>query len=59
MGARLTFGKITPDAPLRLTSAMPEGGVVFSDGIEADFVQFNSGTIATIAVANRKGRLVG
>lgn len=37
---------------------MPENGVVFSDGIEADFLQFNSGTQATIGIARRRGRLV-
>jgi hypothetical protein len=37
---------------------MAENGVIFSDGIEADFLQFNSGTIATIQPANRRGVLV-
>ena len=39
-------------------SLMPENGVVFSDGIEADFLEFNSGTEARIGVAERRGRLV-
>jgi hypothetical protein len=37
---------------------MPENGVIFSDGIETDFLQFNSGTEATIRLAARKGHLV-
>jgi len=37
---------------------MPENGVIFSDGIETDFLQFNSGTEATITVAERHGKLV-
>jgi len=37
---------------------MPENGVIFSDGIESDFLRFNSGTLATVTVAGRKGRLV-
>jgi hypothetical protein len=37
---------------------MPERGVIFSDGIEADFLEFNSGSKATISVAERQGRLV-
>jgi hypothetical protein len=37
---------------------MPENGVTFSDGIEADFLDFNSGITATIGVADRVGQLV-
>ncbi|NLD38835.1 MAG: sugar kinase [Desulfatiglans sp.] len=56
--ANLTFGKITKRNPLKITSAMPESGVLFSDGIETDFIEFNSGTVATIGVADKKGHLV-
>jgi NAD kinase len=56
--AELTFGKITNNKPLRLVSAMPENGVIFSDGIENDFIEFNSGTHALITVAEKKGHLV-
>lgn len=55
--ASITFGKITHDAPLELTSQMAEHGVIFSDGIEADFLQFNAGTRATVGVAERRGHL--
>jgi NAD kinase len=54
----LVFGKITAAQPLALTSLMPEAGVIFSDGIESDFLEFNSGTKATIRVAEKKGHLV-
>lgn len=54
----LVFGKITAAQPLALTSLMPEAGVIFSDGIESDFLEFNSGTKATIQVAEKKGHLV-
>jgi hypothetical protein len=37
---------------------MPENGVIFSDGIEADFLEFSSGMVASIGVADRCGRLV-
>ena len=57
-GAGLVFGKITPKGPLNLLSQMPENGVIFSDGIEADYLEFNSGTRAVIGVADKKGRLV-
>lgn len=56
--AKLTFGKITQRKPLELVSAMPEHGVIFSDGIETDFLEFSSGTQAVITVAEKKGHLV-
>lgn len=55
--ADIIFGKITPDTPLTLVSQMPENGVIFSDGIEADYIKFNSGTSAAVSVAEKKGRL--
>lgn len=57
-GTDLIFGKITSKQPLMLESLMGENGVIFSDGIEQDFLEFNSGTKATISLASRKGRLV-
>jgi len=56
--ASLVFGKVTRESPLKLTSQMPERGVIFSDGIEDDFLEFNSGTQALITVAEEKGHLV-
>lgn len=56
--ANLVFGKITKGYPLKILSQMPENGVIFSDGIESDYVQFNSGIEATITVAEKKGHLV-
>jgi hypothetical protein len=32
--------------------------VIFSDGIEADFLPFNTGTIARIAAAKQKAKIV-
>jgi NAD kinase len=55
--AETTFGKITQKKPLRLISQMPENGVIFSDGIENDFIEFNSGTLALITVAEKQGHL--
>ncbi len=56
--AGITFGKITPDQPLTLVSQMPESGVVFSDGMESDFLEFNSGMQVEISLAEKKGHLV-
>jgi hypothetical protein len=57
-GASLVFGRVTSETPLLLQSQMAENGVIFSDGIEKDFLEFNSGTQATIDIAERKGVLV-
>jgi hypothetical protein len=37
---------------------MEHGGVIFSDGIEADYLAFNAGAVATVALAAKKTRLV-
>jgi hypothetical protein len=57
-GAGIVFGKITAGSPLVMESRMAENGVIFSDGIEKDFLEFNSGTRALIGIAERKGALV-
>lgn len=56
--AEMVSGLVTPNFPLVIESEMAEGGVIFSDGIEADFLPFNSGAIATINVAKKKTQLV-
>jgi len=38
---------------------MAEHGVIFSDGIEPDYLQFNAGASTIITLAGRKARLVG
>ena len=57
-GASLVFGRITSERPLMLNSQMAENGVIFSDGIEKDSLEFNSGTQAVITIAERQGVLV-
>ena len=54
----MVFGVISPDQPLVLNSFMAEHGVIFSDGIETDFVKFNAGHTATITIADHKARLI-
>lgn len=56
--AYITFGQVTSSNPLRLLSRMPEHGIIFSDGIETDYLSFNSGTQAVIAPAEKRGRLI-
>jgi NAD kinase len=57
-GARLVFGAIEGEDCLRLESHMPGNGVVFSDGIESDYLSFNSGTVLTVGVAADRGQLI-
>jgi hypothetical protein len=54
----LTAGRLTATQPLVLESYMPSQGIIFSDGVEKDFLQFNSGSIATIGVAQERAILV-
>lgn len=56
--ANLVFGKIDSNHKFKVFSQMPENGVIFSDGIENDFLQFNSGTEAEVGIAEKKGLLV-
>jgi NAD kinase len=57
-GASIIFGKIDKKHPLKVISQIPEGGVIFSDGIEEDAISFTSGSIATIGMANKKANLI-
>jgi len=57
-GAEIVSGLVSPSAPLVIESEMAEGGVIFSDGVEADFLPFNSGATATINLAKKKTNLV-
>lgn len=54
----ITAGSIVERSPLEIESMMSEGGVIFSDGIESDFLSFNSGTVATIGIAPERAELV-
>ena len=56
--AELVFGRIQEGQTLRLTSQMPDYGVIFSDGVERDFLAFNSGMEAEVGIAERTGILV-
>jgi hypothetical protein len=50
-------GKLT-DSPLCVTSRMNDGGVIFADGIEQDFIGFDWGRRVQIAPAPRSLHLV-
>lgn len=57
-GNSIVFGRIHSGRDLHIRSMMSENGVIFSDGIESDFLEFNSGAEARIALAERRGILV-
>jgi len=55
---QLTAGMLEQGEEILFESLMPDGGVIFSDGVERDALAFNSGTVATIRASDRKTRLV-
>jgi len=57
-GAEIIFGQLAPDQELVITSHMPDYGVIFSDGIESDYLGFNSGLVARVGLAERKAHLI-
>ena len=54
----ITAGIIRNQNNLTIESLMPTSGVIFSDGIETDFLKFNSGSIATIGIAKETAKIV-
>ncbi len=56
--AGIVMGRISGTETLVLRSNMAEKGVIFSDGIENDYIDFNSGTEVTVSVAEKQGMLV-
>ena len=56
--AGLVAGSLEDGQELIVESLMPAGGVIFSDGIESDFLPFTSGTIARVSVSPQRAKLV-
>lgn len=56
--AEQVAGFIEGDDELIIGSQITGNGVIFSDGIEEDFLEFNSGTIARFSVSEQSARLV-
>ena len=56
--ARLVCGFVQAGQELVIESMMPSDGIIFSDGIEADYLEFNSGMTARVRVAQKHARLV-
>lgn len=56
--AELVAGLLNDGQELVVESLMPNQGVIFSDGVESDFLEFNSGAIVRIRRAAQQAKLV-
>lgn len=56
--ASVIAGLLAAGGSLTIESHMPEGGVIFSDGVERDALAFPAGARAVIAAAAQRTRLV-
>jgi len=54
----LVHGSFDDTRPLKVTSRMARNGIIFSDGIESDYLEFNSGAELTITTAPQKAHLI-
>lgn len=57
-GVELVYGEFDAARPLVIRSLMAEGGVIFSDGIEADRIALDAGVPVMVAPASVRGRLI-
>ncbi len=56
--AEMIGGFLGSEEELVVGSQMDGNGVIFSDGVESDFIEFNSGSIAAFKVADQKAKLI-
>ena len=52
------WGEVRAREMLEVVNQMPQDEVIFSDGVEADYLPFDSGAVTSISVAEEKARLV-
>jgi len=57
-GTEMVFGEITSKSEFTMTSYMPSEGVIFSDGLFEDAINFNSGVSVKVTTADEKGLLI-
>lgn len=57
-GTRFVYGEVNVKRKLSLISEMPEGGVIISDGMLDDGIDFNSGCVVEIGIADKKAIVV-
>jgi len=56
--AAIVAGYVPPGDELVLESLLPTGGVIFSDGIESDFLHFSAGVTARVRASPQHAMLV-
>ena len=56
-GADIVAGEIKQRETLDLVSQMPQGGVIFGDGVCEDFIEWNAGVAVNVGVADEVLRL--
>jgi NAD kinase len=52
-GTKLVTGRVVPGKPLAVSSEMPDGGYIFSDGVVERAVEWNAGSKVVISVGDR------
>ncbi|MCR8922337.1 sugar kinase [Dasania sp. GY-MA-18] len=57
-GTDIVCGEITQQSGMRVSSLMAGNGVIFSDGMVDDAIEFNSGVTVNIRAADQKGVIV-
>jgi len=57
-GTSIVFGDIQRGDELVITSEMPEGGTIISDGMIDRGIEFNSGTSVTISISEKTVKLI-
>lgn len=57
-GCEISAGEIRQSTEFRVLSRINEGGVIFADGIEQDFLAFNWGVEAKIGIAQKQLKMV-
>lgn len=57
-GITIVAGRLREQQSLELESHMPANGVIFSDGVEHDFLNFNSGAVVRVGLAAVSAQLV-
>jgi NAD kinase len=56
--ASVVHGAFADEAPLKVVSQMASEGVIFSDGIEADYLEFNSPNEVIVTTAPNRATLI-
>ena len=57
-GVDIVFGEITQKSEMKVSSLMAGNGVIFSDGMVDDAIEFNSGSEVSIGIAQHQGVIV-